>query len=172
MRILWTTPAILLLLMSSLLFGQTRRFTNDRIEYELELPTPAWQVTSRFDVHDHLEFVNGSDPLNGYLRLRKILVDQPITAAELFQRDEKWELQRLSGYVVCSECTGENFQGRLSGAAFSYEYVSDGRPMCGRIFYLQLDNRSFYSLRFTVARKKLPAVREQMDFIARSFRLK
>jgi hypothetical protein len=172
MKILWATPAIFILLTSSMIFGQTRRFTNDHIEYELELPTLAWQVISRFDVHEHLEFVNGDDPLNGFLRLRKIVVDQPVTASELFHRDEKWELQRLPGYVICTNCRGEKIQGKHTGGAFSYEYVSGGRTMYGRIYYLQVDNRSFYSLRFTVARDKLPDIREQMDFIARSFHLK
>ena len=74
--------------------------------------------------------------------------------------------------MACSECSGENFEGHLSGAVFSYEYASGGRPEVGRIYYLQLDKRTFYSLRFTVARDKLQSVRDQMDFIARSFRLK
>lgn len=164
---------IFLLLASSLAFAvQTRRFTKPDIEYELELPSPAWQVNSRLDVHEHLEFVNGNDVLNGYLRLRKIAVVQPTTAAELFRRDEEWELRRLAGYVVCSECKGISFNGQLSGAAFSYEYVSGGKTMYGRIYYLEIDSRTFYSLRFTVARDKLQGMHEQMDFIARSFHLK
>lgn len=164
---------IFLLLASSLAFAvQTRRFTKPDVEYELELPSPAWQVNSRLDVHEHLEFVNGNDVLNGYLRLRKIAVVQPTTAAELFRRDEEWELRRLSGYVVCSECKGISFNGQLSGAAFSYEYVSGGKTMYGRIYYLEIDSRTFYSLRFTVARDKLQGMQEQMDFIARSFHLK
>ena len=152
--------------------GQTRQFTRDGIEYVLELPSPAWQVVSRLDVHDHLDFINGNDPTNGYLRLRKIFVDQPTTTTDLFSREEKWELQRLSGYVVCSQCDGVKFEGRLSGAVFSYEYVAAGTTMYGRIYYLQVDQRTFYSLRFTVARDKLQAVRDQMDLIAQSFRLK
>ena len=44
--------------------------------------------------------------------------------------------------------------------------------MDGRIYYLQLDNRIFYALRFTVASEKLQSLRDQMDSIARSFRLK
>lgn len=173
MRILRTRPILVLLLANALvLAGQTRWFTRDDVEYSIELPSPAWQVVSRVDVHDHHEFINGNDPLNGYLRLRKILVDQPTSASELFRRDEKWELQHLRGYVVCSECDGIAFKGRLSGAVFSYEYVSEGRAMLGRIYYLQLNQRTFYSLRFTGAREKLQAAGGQMDLIARSFHLK
>ena len=158
---------------TSLAFAiQTRRFTAADIEYELQLPSAAWQVVSRIDVHEHLEFVNGNDAANGYLGLRKIVVAHPTTASELFHDDEKWQLQRLPGYVVCSDCAGISFKGQLSGQAFSYEYTNGGRTMYGRIYYLQLDSRTFYSLKFTVARDKLQDVRDEMDFIARSFRLK
>ena len=163
---------VLLVTTSVVLADQIRQFTRDSIEYILELPSPPWQVVSRLDVHDHPEFINGNDPANGYLRLRKIFVDQTTTTNELFSRDEKWELQRLPGYVVCSECEGVKFEGRLSGAVFSYEYVAAGRTMYGRIYYLQVDQHTFYSLRFTVARDKLQAVRGQMDLIAQGFRLK
>lgn len=172
MRVLRTSSILVLLLASSLAFAfQTRRFTRDDIEYELDLPSSAWRVISRLDVHDHLEFVNGTDPANGYLQLRKMLVKQPASPTELFRQDEKWELQRLPGYVVCSECNGVSFEGRLSGAIFSYEYVSGGRTMYGRIYYLQLNKLTFYSLRLTVARDKLDGVREEMDVIARSFQI-
>jgi len=149
--------------------SQKRTFTADDLEYVLDLPSPEWQAVSRFDVHQHFEFVYGNDPANGHLQIRKILVDSGTTAAELFERDEKLELQKLAGYVVCS---GTEFKGRLSGTVFWYEYVSGGRPMFGNVYYLQIDKLTFYSLRFTASRDKLPILRNQMDFIARSFRLK
>lgn len=169
MRFQRTRAIIFLLLASSLVAVQTRRFTRDDIEYELELPSKAWSVNSRIDVHPHLEFVNGDDPSNGYVRLRKIVVAQPTTTSELFGHDEKWELQRLPGYIVCE---GASFKGQLSGEVFSFEYVSAGKTMYGRIYYLEVDRRTFYSLRFTVAHDKLEQIREQMDFIAGSFRMK
>ena len=152
--------------------AQSWTFGNERVEYVVDLPSTSWRAVSRVDVHEHVEFVNGNDEANGYLRLRKIVVDVDMTAANLFQQDEKWNLQHLNGYVVCGECNGEAFRGHLSGAAFSYEYTSGGRPVYGRVYYLQIDKRTFYALRFTVAQHKLQDVREQMDFIARSFRLK
>src|SRR4029079_6005529 len=122
--------AILLLMVSCVLASaQTRTFTQDDIEYALDLPSPAWQVISRLDVHDHFEFQYGDDAANGYLRLRKMLMDHGTSAAELFQRDEKWELQRLPGYVLCRECNGREFKGELSGTVFEYEFVSGGKPM-------------------------------------------
>jgi L,D-transpeptidase-like protein/putative peptidoglycan binding protein len=149
--------------------SQKRTFTADDLEYVLDLPSPEWQAVSRFDVHQHFEFIYGNDPANGHLQIRKILVDRGMTAAELFERDEKWELQKLAGYVVCS---GAEFKGELSGTVFSYEYVSGGRPMFGNVYYLQIDKSIFYSLRFAASRDKRPILRDQMDFIARSFHLK
>ena len=172
MRISSTRIIALLLLTASVLAGQSRRFARDDIEYVLDLPSPSWQVVSRVDVHDHADFINGSDPANGYLRLRKIFANQPSTASELFRQQETWELQRLPGYVVCSECDGVQFNGRLPATVFSYEYVSGGRAMYGRIYYFQTDQRSFYSLHFTVARDRLSSISQDMDSIAGSFHLK
>ena len=152
--------------------AQSWTFVRERVEYVMDLPSTSWRAISRVDVHEHVEFVNGNDEANGYLRLSKILVNVDTTAANLFQQDEKWNLQHLPGYVVCGECNGEAFRGHLSGATFSYEYTSGGHPMYGRVYYLQIDKRTFYALRFTVAQHKLQGTREQMDFIARSFRLK
>ena len=152
--------------------AQSWTFARDGVEYVMDLPSATWRVVSRIDVHEHLEFVNGSNEVDGYLRLTKILVDSDTTAAKLFESDEKRNLQQLPGYVICSDCKGEAFRGYLSGVTFSYEYIIGGRTIVGRVYYLQLDKRTFYALRFTVSRDKLQGVREQMDFIARSFRLK
>ena len=112
------------------------------------------------------------DYSNGYLRLRKKVVTPDTTSEDLFSEAEKWELQKLPGYVVCSGGKGTEFSGQLKGTVFSYEFVSQGRNMDGRIYYLRLDSRTFYILHFTVASEKLPSLRDQMDSIARSFRLK
>ena len=152
--------------------GQTQTFTREGVEYVLELPSPAWRAVSRIDVHEHLEFVNGGDYSNGYLRLRKKLVTADTTSEELFSEAEKWELQKLPGYVACSGGKGTEFNGQLKGTVFSYEFVNQGRNMDGRIYYFRLDSRTFYILHFTVASEKLRSVRDQMDSIAGSFRLK
>ena len=152
--------------------AQTQTFTREGVEYVLDLPSPSWRAVSRVDVHEHLEFVNGEDYSNGYLRLRKRLVTPDTTSKDLFSEAEKWELQKLPGYVVCSGGKGTDFSGQLKGTLFSYEFVSQGRNMDGRIYFLRLDNRTFYVLYFTVASEKLPSLRDQMDSIARSFRLK
>lgn len=162
----------LICLNSLIASAQSWTFERDGVECVVDLPSATWRVVPRVDVHEHVEFVNGNDELDGYLRLTKILVNFDTAAGNLFEADQKWNLQHLSGYVVCSDCNGEGFSGHLSGAAFSYEYTSGGRTMAGRVYYLQLDKRTFYALRFTAARDKFQSIREQMDFMAHSFRLK
>ena len=152
--------------------AQTQTFTREGVEYVLDLPSSSWRAVSRVDVHEHLEFVDGDDYSNGYLRLRKKLVTPATTSEHLFSEAEKWELQKLPGYVVCSGGKGTEFSGHLNGTVFSYEFVNKGKNMDGRIDYLRLDSRTFYILHFTVASEKLQSLRDQMDSIARSFRLK
>jgi hypothetical protein len=152
--------------------AQKHTFTREGIEFVLELPSPTWRVVSRLDVHDHVEFIYGDDCQNGYLRLRKNFVERGTTGADLFQRDQMQSLRLLPGYVVCDGCNGERFAGRLSGARFTYEYTSGDRPMMGRIYYLQVDNRSIYTLHFTGTRERLQLIQNEMDSIARSFRMK
>jgi len=152
--------------------AQTQTFTGEGVEYVLDLPSPSWRAVSRVDVHEHLEFVNGDDYSNGYLRLRKKVVTPDATSEDIFREAEKWELQRLPGYVVCSGGKGTEFSGQLKGTVFSYEFVNQGRNMDGRIYFLRLDRGTFYILHFTVASEKLAGLRDQMDSVARSFRLK
>ena len=152
--------------------SQTRTFTRENLDYALELPSPLWRAVARVDVHEHFEFINGDDYSNGYLRLRKKLVASGTVPGVLFREDEKWELTRLPGYIVCNNGNGTDFRGQLNGATFTYEFVNKGRNMDGRIYYLQVDKRTFYVLHFTVASDKLQGLQDQMNFIARSFRLK
>jgi hypothetical protein len=152
--------------------AQTQTFTREGVEYVLDLPSPSWRAFSRFDVHEHLEFVNGEDYRNGYLRLRKKVVTPDATAENIFREAEMWELQKLPGYVVCSGGKGTEFSGQLKGTVFSYEFVNQGRNMDGRIYYFRLDSRTFYVLHFTLASEKLASLRDEMDSIARSFRVK
>ena len=109
--------------------AQTKPFTRDGLDYALNLPSPSWRAVSRFDVHDHFEFIYGHDYSNGYLRLRKKVVAPGTSPEDLFRHDEKWELQFLPGYVACGDGRGTEFDGHLRGAAFSYEYINKGRNM-------------------------------------------
>lgn len=144
-------------------------FTNDKLEYALDLPSSTWRTTTEPDsVHQHLEFIYG-DRNDGYLRIRKEIVDTGTSASNLAKRDQDQKLRFMTGYVDGKE---EKFAGRLNGVALSYEYTSGGKAMAGLNYYLQADNRTIYILRFTGLRSKLGIIRNQTDMIARSFRIK
>jgi hypothetical protein len=151
------------------LAAQTQTFTSDNVDYTLELPSTAWRIVQEADsVHQHTEFIYG-DRTEGYLKIRKEVVDEGTTASDLAKRDQEQKLRFIPGYVEGKE---ERFAGRLSGVTISYEFTSGGKPMAGRTYYLQADNRTIYALRFTALRDKLSRIRNQTDQIARSFQTK
>jgi hypothetical protein len=142
--------------------------TSDQAAYSIELPS-NWRSISEPDaVHEHAEFVNG-ERLDGYLQIRKEIVDAGTTPSDVAKRDQDQKLRYIPGFV---EGKQEPFSGRLNGVTASYEFTKAGKPMMGRIYYLQADNRTIYALRFTGLRDKLTRIRNQTDSIARSFKLK
>jgi len=144
-------------------------YTNDKVDYTLELPSSNWRVIAEPGAaHEHTEFVYG-DRLDGYLQVRKEVVDAGTTASALAQRDQDQKLRFLPGYMAGKE---DPFKGRLDGVTVSYEFVKTGKPMMGRVYYLQADNRTIYALRFSGLRDKLSRIRNQTDLIARSFKIK
>ena len=144
-------------------------YTNSGVDYALELPSERWRVAQEPDsLHEHAEFIYG-DRNDGYLKIRKEVVEAGTTAADLAKRDQDQKLRFQTGYVEGKE---EKFAGRLNGVTFAYEYTSGGKAMAGRIYYLQADNRTIYTLRFTGLRDRLQLIRNQTDLIARSFHLK
>jgi hypothetical protein len=160
--------ALILTLSATAATAQTT-FTNDKVEYTLDLPSATWRVVSEPDsIHQHLEFIYG-DRNDGYLRIRKEVVDAGTTASDLAQRDQDQKLRFKTGYVDGKE---EKFAGRLNGVVLSYEFTNGGKAMAGRTYYLQADNRTIYTLSFTGERSKLAIIRNQTDAMARSFRLK
>lgn len=164
--------SISLLFMSSLIVGAAlaqERYTTEHLDYSLELPSPTWRAIPRPDgVHQHVEFVNG-DRNDGYLQVRREVVESGITPSDLGRRDFEQKLRFLPGFIEGQE---ERFAGKLQGVTISYEYTSGGKPMAGRIYYLQADNRTVYVLRFTGMRDRLARIRNQTDLMARSFEIK
>ncbi len=144
-------------------------FTSEKVDYTLELPSAMWRATSEPDAaHEHAEFVYG-ERLEGHLQIRKEVVDAGTTPSDLARRDLDQKLRFLPGFV---EGKQEPLKGRLNGVTVSYEFIKTGKPMMGRIYYLQADNRTIYALRFTGLRDKLARIRNQTDMIARSFQRK
>ena len=169
-KVLLCLSAIVALTLTAI--GQTQTFSRPGVEFVIDFPSPSWRAVTRADLHEHVEFINGTDTLDGYLRVRKVFAAPGTTAAALFAEDEKWDLSRLSGYVVCTGGKGTEVSGRLKGTWYSYEFVKDGTNMDGRLYYLQADKRTFYVLHFTVASDKLSRLAPEIDHIAQSFRLK
>jgi hypothetical protein len=144
-------------------------YTHDRLEYTFELPSPAWRSISEPDSgHQNMEFIFG-DRLDGLLQIRKEVVDAGTTSADLARREADLKLRYLPGFV---EGKLETFNGRLDGVVLSYEFVKAGKPMLGRVYYLQADSRTIYALRFSGLKDKLSRIRNQTDLIARTFKLK
>ena len=166
---LFISLAFLLTFLAAGAAAQEKTFTSENADYTLELPSEKWRVTQEPDsLHEHAEFIYG-DRNDGYLRVRKDVVDAGTTASDISRRDQEQKLHFMTGYVEGKE---EKFAGRLNGVTFSYEYTAGGKAMAGRIYYLQADNRTVYTLRFTGLRDRLLLIRNQTDSIARSFRLK
>ena len=166
-RILVFSLAALLLVIQVASAQQT--YSNDKVEYTFELPSATWRTILEPDAaHEHPEFVYG-DRLDGYLTIRKEVVDAGTTPSQLARSDQDLKLRFLPGFVPGKE---ETFNGRLDGVTMSYEFVRSGKTMLGRTYYLQADNRTIYALRFTGLRDKLGRIRNQTDLIARTFKLK
>ena len=169
MKVLRMILAFALLTLSFSLVSAQQLFTSDKIDYSIELPSNTWRVITEPDAaHEHVEFVYG-DRLDGYLQIRKEIVDAGTNPADVARRDRDQKFRFHPGFVEGKE---ESFSGRLSGVTVSYEFIKTGKPMIGRIYYLQADNRTVYALRFTGLRDKLARIRNQTDLIARSFKLK
>ena len=144
-------------------------YTHDKVDYSFDIPSPTWRVILEPDAgRGHPELVYG-DRLDGYLTIRKEVVDAGTTAADIARRDQDLTLRFLPGFV---EGKTDSFNGRLDGVTMSYEFVRTGKPMLGRTYYLQADSRTVYALRFTGLRDKLSRIRNQTDLIARTFKLK
>src|SRR3982750_698500 len=57
-------------------------------DYSLELPSERWRVVQEPDsLHEHAEFIYG-DRMDGYLRVRKEVVEAGTTPSNLLQRDQ------------------------------------------------------------------------------------
>ena len=144
-------------------------YTHEKVDYSFELPSTTWRAILEPDAaHEHPEFVFG-DRLDGFLTIRKEVVEAGTTPSEFGRRDQDLKLRYLPGFVQGKE---EPFNGRLDGVTMSYEFVRSGKPMLGRTYYLQADNRTIYALRFTGLRDKLSRIRNQTDLIARTFKTK
>jgi len=164
-----TALLVLIVLGSAVAVLAQETLVSDQGEYSIELPSSQWKSIAESDTsRERVEFVYG-DRMDGFLQIRKEIIDAGTTAADVALRDQDQKLRYIPGFVGGKQ---EAFSGRLSGVTASYEFTKAGKPMMGRIYYLQADNRTIYALRFTGLRDKLARIRNQTDAIARSFKLK
>ncbi len=161
--------ALVLLACGAAASAQEQPYTSETDEYALELPAESWKSVPRADSERGLsEFVNGVRP-DGYLRLRREVVEADTKLADFARLQSDTKLRFLPGFVGGKE---ERFAGNLTGIAYGYEYTSAGKPMAGRIYFLKADDRNLYLLHFTGRSERLLRIRNQTDAIARSFKLK
>ena len=149
--------------------AQEQPYTSETDEYSIELPSEVWKAVPRPDSeHRHVEFVNGIRP-DGYLRVRREVVEGNTKLIDFAHAEADTKLRYQPGFVIGKDGP---FSGRLSGVVLNYEYTQAGKPMAGRVYYLQADGRTGYVLHFTGVRDKLQRIQNQTDAIARSFKLK
>lgn len=169
-RLLFFALLFTLCVIAAPVAAQERKVTSEDGDFMLVLPSASWHVISRGEgVRQTTEIINGNERGEGFLRIRKEVVEPDLKAPEIARRDLDQKLPYLPGFVAGVQ---DNFSGHLSGIVASYEYTNAGKPMLGRIYYLKADARTVYTLHFTGARDKLSRIRNQTDAIARSFQAK
>jgi hypothetical protein len=150
-------------------FAQSQTFTDVNVEYTFELPEPLWKIVAKPSAgNPNVEFAYG-DRLDGHLEVRKLPIKEGEVVSDLVQRDQEQKLQFIPGYVAGKE---EPFVGNYRGRVFNYEFIKFGKPMSGRFYYLKADDNTVYVLRFTGLRDKLRLIRNQIDSISRTFKMK
>ncbi|HLM57958.1 MAG TPA: hypothetical protein VK422_17770 [Pyrinomonadaceae bacterium] len=144
-------------------------YTKESEHFSVELPSGRWKSVTRPDgAHHHTEFIYG-ERSDGYLRIRREVVEAGTKLADVARRDEDVKLRFMPGFVGGKQNT---FAGRLNGIVSTYEYTQAGKNMSGRVYYLQADSRTVYALHFTGLRDRLQYIQNQTDAIARSFKTK
>lgn len=147
--------------------AQSSTFDDPNVEYTFAIPDPKWKMTSKPSATSpNVEYVY-VDRRDGHFDVRKISPAKDATLSDVI-RDEETKLQFMPGFVAGKE---EKFAGRLSGTVFNFEFVSSGRAMSGRYYFLRSGDL-VYLLRFTGFTDKLRAIRNQTDSIARTFGIK
>lgn len=157
---------LLLTLCAVAAFGQSNAFTDSNVDYTFQIPDAKWKVVKAASTASSPEFVY-VDRKDGYLRISRIDSPAATPMADII-RDQEDKLQFLPGYLSGKQ---ENFNGKLNGSVFNYEFLQSGRAMSGRYYFLRSGD-AVYLLRFTGFQDSLRSIRPQTDSIARTFELK
>jgi len=148
--------------------AQDEVFSDPNVDYTFGLPDAKWKMTVKPSATSpNVEYVYG-DRREGLLEVRRITVAKNAILTDVIQDDEQ-KRQFLPGYVAGKE---ENFNGKLKGAIFNFEFVRAGTNMGGRYYFLRANDTTVYILRFSGPRDGLRGIRNQTDSIARTFGVK
>jgi len=149
-------------------FGQAESFSDPNVDYGFDVPDVKWKMTVKPSATSpNVEYVFG-DRNDGHLEVRRLKVAKDAVMSDIM-RNEEQKLQFLPGYVAGPD---ETFAGRLRGGIFNYEFVRNGKPMSGRIYFLRAGEDTVYVLRFTGFRDKLKSIRNQTDSMGRTFSIR
>lgn len=149
-------------------FAQGETFSDPNVEYTFTLPEPKWKMTVKPSATSpNVEYVYG-DRVDGHLEVRKLTIAKDAIMTDVVQ-DEEQKVQFRPGFVSGKE---ENFQGKLRGSVYNFEYVAAGRTMSGRFYFLKANDTTVYILRFTGQKDALRSLRNQTDSVARTFGVK
>lgn len=147
--------------------AQSSTFSDKNVEYTFDLPEPVWKMNLKPTASEpNVEYIYG-DRMNGYLRIQKIALQKNKTLSDVvLEMDGK--LQFKPNYVAGKE---EIFAGSYKGKVSNYEFTQSGKNMSGRMYYLKADDNTVYVLGFTGLRDPLRSIRNQIDSIARTFKI-
>jgi hypothetical protein len=109
---------------------------------------------------------------NGSLKIRRVDdVDPNLDVMEFAKKDEESTLRFMPAY---NKVGIEKFliTAGKTGALVAYDYKTGGQPFTGREYYLRLNEKTIYVLRFRGRQNILSTLRSHTDSIARSFKLK
>ncbi|HKP69143.1 MAG TPA: hypothetical protein VJV05_07660 [Pyrinomonadaceae bacterium] len=159
------SPILLALFAAATAFGQISNFSDPNVDYSFDIPDERWKMTLKpSPAKPNVEYVF-IDRNDGHLEIRKLALAKDAVISDIL-RDEELKLQFLPGFVAGKE---ENFNGRLRGTIYNFEFVRAGRPMAGRFYFLRADDSTLYVLRFQGYRDRLRSIRNQTDSMARTF---
>ena len=153
---------LLLTLCAFVAFGQSSTYSDPNVDFTFQIPESKWKIV-KTPAAGNVEFVYG-DRNDGHLEIRRLSSPASTPMADVI-RDQEDKLQFKPGYVAGKQ---ENFNGKLNGSVFNFEYVESGRPKSGRFYFLRAGD-AIYMLRFTGFQDSLRSIRPETDSIARTF---
>src|SRR5688572_21419333 len=108
---------LLVALCACFAFGQSTTFNDPNVEFTFQIPDAKWKIVKSQSA-GRVEMIYG-DRNDGHLEIRRMTVSQSTPMADII-RDQEDKLQFKQSYVPGKQ---ENFNGKLNGSVFNFEYV-------------------------------------------------